>query len=153
MHVIHSWNLSKYFTLYYQISSMFDKKIKQPYSISMFWLTSNTYVTWTESLELRFIVCIWFANFQDIIRTLLGLISCPYVVRFLLEGPMRTNFHIINLFHAVSSPDEFLKSKNNKYHRMIWAHIISRGLVHLWTHIYMHIYNFIIRKSRSIIGW
>ena len=37
------------------------------------------------------------------------------------------------------SSDEFLKSKNNKYHRMIWAHIISRGLVHLWTHIYMHI--------------
>ena len=30
-------------------------------------------------------------------------------------------------------------SKNNKYHRLIWAHIISRGLVHLLTH-YLHAY-------------
>ena len=32
------------------------------------------------------------------------------------------------------------KSQNNEMHRMIWAHIISRGLVHLWTHIYIQIY-------------
>ena len=75
-------------------------------------------------------------------------------VLFLLGNNLWLFFTLLFLFVEISSQCfSFLKSKHNKYHRMIWAHIISRGLVHLWTHIYMHIRNFIIRKSRSIIGW
>ena len=55
-----------------------------------------------------------------------------------LDGIHRESF--FQKFHTIVSTEKFLKSQNNEKHRMILAHIISRGLVYLWTRIYIQIY-------------
>ena len=41
--------------------------------------------------------------------------------------------------------EENRRSRNSKIHRMLWAHVSSRGLVHLWTNIYI--------QTRVRLGW
>ena len=57
---------------------------------------------------------------------------------------------VLQKCHTLSCLGEFWKSKNNKVHWMIWAHIISYGLVYLWTHNSMYLRNLTIRKIIEI---